>query len=126
MSCTPTIPSETHVGDTGTTYRLNLMDTSDCDNIVPFDPTAASVKQIWFKFASGQAIVDADMETVGGEFFLTYQVMDPDFHAVPGKFQVQGHIEFGDGQAYSTNPRSTNDCGQEYRIYPNIITTGSP
>ncbi len=127
MSCTPTLLAEIHVGDVGTQYRVKLTDTSVCDLSEPFDPTAASSKQLIFGFPSGAVAVDADMLQVDDDWYLTYTVLDDDFHAAPGKFSLQAVIEFGDGQVYHSSIRKTDDCGHELRLWPNLETgSGSP
>ncbi len=86
-----------HVGDVGTLYHAKIQDAG-----APFDPTLATTKELIFLPPRGAAIVKpADVTTEDGEWFLDYRAV-AGFHAVAGRWKVQGRVVFGDGQTYRT------------------------
>ena len=120
--------AEVHVGDTGTTYQVRIY-----DDMVPFDPTLASVKELTFKLPGAvtltkTATVVPEGSPVAASWLLTYQVQandgpgspGADFHATTGAFKIQAYLEWADGSKYSSNVVTHDEAGRELRIYKNL------
>lgn len=120
--------AEVHVNDIGTLYRVRVL-----DNLLAFDPTLASVKQLIFQLPGGYVVTkDATVVGEGGspatEWYLEYEVQASDgpgsppaeFHLAAGKMKVQGYLEWADGSKFSSDIRTTDEDGKELKIFPNL------
>jgi hypothetical protein len=122
----PTRPYEVHVNDIGTKYRVRVE-----DELGPFDPSDADVKQIIFKLPQGVITKDADVEPDGSPataWFLTYTVTagaglgspPGEFHEEAGRFSMQAYLEYTDGTKYRSSVQTVDEDGEELRIYKNL------
>lgn len=97
-----------HVGDVGTLYKAKIQDDG-----APFNPTAATTKEIVFQPPGATKVTKAAGVTNDGtDWYLTYTA-EANFHTVAGRWKMQGHVLFGDGQEY----RSTIEA---FQIHPNL------
>lgn len=117
---------EVHVGDLGTVYRVRIQ-----DNAVDFDPSDAVIKHLIFRMPGRITLTkDATVEVGSGaelgQWFLAYTVLagagqdGGDFHAAPGRVQVQAYLEWGDGSHYRSNVRTTDDQGRTLKVNENL------
>jgi len=122
-----TCPEGPHVGDIGTIYQVRVSNTGD------FDASTAVTAEIIFKMPTG--IILRKTATVTGEggspptsWLLSYEVEPGDgygspgeFHDNAGAFQMQGFLEWADGKQYHTPVQTTDEDGQELRIFSNLV-----
>lgn len=118
---------EVHQGDVGTLYKFRVRDRG-----VDFDPSAATIKQLIFLMPGNSAVLtkDATVEvgsgSEAGQWFLTYQAdvgegsPEDEFHQNPGRFKVQGYLEWVDGSHYRSNIQTLDKDGNELRVYRNL------
>lgn len=96
------------VGDVGTLYTARIR-----DNDVPFNPNTATTKELIFKAPKTASIAKAALVSNDGtDWYLTWTA-SAGFHTVAGRWQIQAHLVFGDGQEY----RSTIDY---FQVKPNL------
>lgn len=109
--------AEVHVGDIGTTYRVAITDRG-----VPFDPSAAEVRELVFGMPQGVLTKPATAEQNGAAWFLVYVVDDPVFHAKPGPFTIQAHVKFSASDEYRSEIQRYDADGVTLQVWANLVT----
>ena len=123
--------SDVKIGDVGTVYRVPCYD----NDLTPanFDPSAATVKQIVFKFPDQAQVITrtatAAQVTIGGVavWCLTYTVVAADvaayssptvggFHQAAGYVSLEGYVEFSSAQKWASSTVTTDQQGRRLRV----------
>lgn len=123
------------IDDLGTEYFVPTFD----EDVEPenFNPTTATVKQIVFKMPAAdgayvlitRAATAAQRETLDGDSIwgLLYTVLEADigvyvdtdnggFHQYAGYLTLEGHVEFGSSQKWTSQPVTRDQHDRPLRI----------
>ena len=119
------------VGDVGTVYYVPTYD----NDLAPanFDPSAATTKQIVFKFPEQDQLITrtatAAQVTIDSVsvWCLTYTVVAADvaayssptvggFHQAAGYVSLEGYVEFSSAQKWASSTVTTDQQGRRLRV----------